>query len=257
MNNNFLICQLSDIHFTDGFKKLFNQINTAEQFIKTVNFCNNLNPQPDLYIISGDLIDGKPEYYENFINISNRLQKPYYLMMGNHDVRNQLQKFISNKNLIDSNGYINFSLNNHPIKIICLDTAIDNMIEGKITIETMKWLKDELSMDLNEPVIIFMHHPPINIGSQLFDNIKCKNGNEFLQLTKEYQNISKIVFGHVHCKFNKNVENQELLSCPSASFQIPIEAKSPENLLIDNSSFIQLFKWDKDLNLDIHLININ
>ena len=87
--------------------------------------------------------------------------------------------------------------------------------------------------------------------------LKCKNGNEFLQFTKEYQNISKIVFGHVHCKFNKNVENQELLSCPSSSFQIPIDAKSSENLLMDNSSYIQLFKWDKDLNLDIHTININ
>ena len=131
------------------------------------------------------------------------------------------------------------------------------MIEGEITIETMKWLKDELSMDLNKPTIIFMHHPPINIGSKIFDNIKCKNGNEFLQLTKEYQNISKIVFGHVHCKFNKNLENQELLSCPSSSFQIPIETKSIENPPMVNSGFIQLFKWDKDLNLDIHLININ
>ena len=257
MKNNFIICQISDVHFIDSFKKLFNQIDTTLKFKKTINFCNKLNPQPDLYIFSGDLIQDKSEYYKNFINISNHLQKPYYLMMGNHDVRNQLHKFISNKSLMDSNGYINFSLNNHPIKIICLDTAIDNMIEGEITIETMKWLKDELNKDLNKPTIIFMHHPPIDIGSQLFDNIKCKNGNEFLQLTKEYQNISKIVFGHVHCKFNINVENQELLSCPSSSFQIPIEAKSPENLLMDNSSYIQLFKWDKDLNLDIHVININ
>ena len=257
MNNNFFICQLSDIHFTDDFDKLFNQINTAEQFKKAVNFCNNLNPQPDLYIISGDLIHDKSEYYKNFINITNLLQKPYYLMMGNHDVRDQLRKFISDKSLIDSNGYINFSLNNHPIRIICLDTAVENMVEGEISIETMKWLKDELSKDLNKTTIIFMHHPPINIGSQLFDDIKCKNGNEFLQFTKEYQNISKIVFGHVHCKFSKNVENQELLSCPSSSFQIPIDAKSPENLLMDNSSYIQLFKWDKDLNLDIHTININ
>ena len=67
MNNNFLICQLSDIHFTDDLKKSFNQINTAEQFKKTVNFCNNLNPQPNLYIMSGDLIHNKPEYYKNFI----------------------------------------------------------------------------------------------------------------------------------------------------------------------------------------------
>ena len=257
MNNNFLICQLSDIHFADDFEKLFNQINTAEQFKKTVNFCNNLNPQPDLYIISGDLIQDKPEYYKNFINIANRFQRPYYLMMGNHDVRNHLQKIITNKNLIDANGYVNFSLNDYPIKIICLDTVIDNMDEGEITLKTMKWLENELNKDLNKPAIIFMHQPPINIGSQIFDNIKCKNGEKFLQLTKKYKNIIRIVFGHVHCKFKKKIGSQKLLSCPSASFQIPISAQSTDDLQMDNSGYIQLFKWDNVFNLDINLMNIS
>jgi hypothetical protein len=33
-----------------------------------------------------------------------------------------------------------------------------------------------------KPVIIFMHHPPVEIGSVLFDHIKCTNGQEFMNL---------------------------------------------------------------------------
>ena len=257
MDDSFVICQISDMHFLDSSERLYNQIHTATQFIKTINFCNKLNPQPDIYIMSGDLIHDKPEYYKKFINISNQLKKPYYLMMGNHDDRSELIKIIKNKKLIDKSGFVNFSLNKFPIKIICLDTAINRTDEGKITTSTMKWLKNELDKNFNKPIIIFMHHPPIDIGSVLMDKIKCLNGNDFLNLTGQYKNILKIVFGHVHCRIEKKIENQELISCPSSSFQFPIDAKSTINIQCSNQGFIQLFKWRKNQHLDISLISIS
>ena len=44
---------------------------------------------------------------------------------------------------MDSNGYINFSLNNHPIKIICLDTAIDKLTDVSTSIKSMLAVHEE------------------------------------------------------------------------------------------------------------------
>ena len=140
MSNNFLICQLSDIHFIDNNEKIAGRIDTAQQLNKALKFCNSLIPQPDIFIMSGDLIQDNPNFYKKFIELSKILRKPYYLMMGNHDNRNRLKQIIPNKNLIDPHGFINFSINEFPMRIIALDTVIENANEGIITVNTFNYI---------------------------------------------------------------------------------------------------------------------
>ena len=256
MTEDFLFCQISDTHFMNESEKIYDQIETYSQFIKVIEYCKNLNPNPDFYIMSGDLIHDKPEYYQNYIQLCNKLNKPYYLMMGNHDVRESLKEYIINKKLIDENGFINFTIDDYSLRIICLDTAIDNGIEGALTTETLNWLEKELEQDATKPIIIFMHHPPIGIGSVLFDDIKCKNGNDFLSIIKKYHHILKIVFGHVHCIYSHSIESLNLISCPSSSFQFPIKAKTTNNLLLDDKAYIQLFNWKNNHLLENQVLEI-
>ena len=56
----------------------------------------------------------------------------------------------------------------------------------------MDWLERKLLANRNKSIIIFMHHPPIGIGSILFDHIKCNNGNEFINLISKYQNVKEV-----------------------------------------------------------------
>ena len=256
MDEDLLFCQISDSHFMKKGEKIFDQIETNSQFIKTIEYCKNLNPNPDFFIMSGDLINDNPNYYNDYIKLCNQLNKPYYLMMGNHDKRKDLKEYIINKNLIDRNGFINFTIHHKSLKIICLDTAIENSIEGELTMSSLKWLEEELKKNIEKHTIIFMHHPPIKIGSVLFDDIKCKNGDIFLSLVKQYQNVSKIIFGHVHCKYTHVLEKLTLISCPSSSFQFPIDALTTENLLLDNKIYIQLFNWTNKKNLKNSIIEI-
>lgn len=257
MDKDLLFCQISDSHFMSKGKKIFDQIETYSQFVKVIDYCKILDPNPDFYIMSGDLIHDNPKYYHNYFELCNQLNKPYFLMMGNHDIRTNLKENIINKKLIDKNGYLNFVINNFSLRIICLDTVIEGSTEGELTAASLDWLEEELKKDSNINTIIFMHHPPIEIGSILFDDIICKNGNEFLNLVKKYSNISKIIFGHVHCTYNCELKNLNLISCPSSSFQFPINAKTTNNLKLDEKSYIQLFKWTDNKLLTNKILEIN
>ena len=256
MNEDLLFCQISDTHFMHKGERIYDQIETYSQFDKVIEYCKNLNPNPDFYIMSGDLIQDNPKYYHEYIELCNKLKKPYYLMMGNHDIRNSLKHHISNKKLINESGFVNFIIDYDFLKIICLDTVIEDSIEGNITLDTFDWLESELEKDIKKPTIIFMHHPPISIGSILFDDIKCKNGNDFLSLIKKYPKILKIVFGHVHCIYNIELEGLSLLSCPSSSFQFPIKAKTTNNLILDDKAYIQLFNWKDNKFLSNKILEI-
>ena len=256
MNNDLIFCQISDTHFMHKGERIYDQIETYSQFVKVIEYCKNLNPNPDFYIMSGDLIHDNAEYYQKYVELCNQLKKPYYLMMGNHDIRRTLKEHIINKELIDKSGFINFIIDNPSLKIICLDTAIEGSIEGELIPTSLNWLKRELEKDLYKPSIIFMHHPPIKIGSVLFDDIICKNGDDFLSLIGRYDNISKIVFGHVHCIYSHEFKNLNLISCPSSSFQVPIDAKTTKNLLFDNKTYIQLFNWKNNKTLSNEIVEI-
>ena len=127
-----------------------------------------------------------------------------------------------------------------------MDTAIENNIEGTIFETSIKWLEEKLTKSRNKPVIIFMHHPPIEIGSLLFDHINCNNGDEFIKLISKYQNVKEVIFGHVHCFFDKIINGIKFSSCPSASIQYPIDAKSDKNIQLDTNGYVKIIPSHKD-----------
>ena len=244
MKKSFVIGQISDTHFVNQNEKLFDKFDTHTRFVNTIKTCNELRKIPDFYIISGDLIHDNEIFYIEFFKLCEDLNKPVYTMMGNHDKRNALRKYLKS-DLIDEHGYLNYSINNYPAEIICLDTAIENNIEGTISETSMRWLEKKLSKSRNKPIIIFMHHPPIEIGSVLFDHIKCNNGDEFIKLISKYQNVKEVIFGHVHCFFDKIINGIKFSSCPSASIQYPIDAKSDKNIQLDTKGYFKIIDYDQ------------
>lgn len=242
MKNNLLIGQISDTHFVSNNKKLFDQHDTYQRLLDTVRTCNQLKNKPDFYILSGDLIHDDESYYKEFFEICKNLERPIYPMMGNHDKRDFLKKYIQPE-LVDEHGYLNYTIKSNSLDVICLDTAIEDKIEGTLNHTSMQWLEKELKNNIEKPIIIFMHHPPIEIGSILFDHIKCNNGEDFINLISQYKNVSDVIFGHVHCVFQTIINEIEFSSCPSTSIQYPIDAKSEKNLNLDNQGYIKLIHF--------------
>jgi len=243
MQNDFIIGQISDTHFVDKKQKLFDKYDTYKRFVDVIETCNKLMKIPDLYVISGDLIHDNEIFYKDFFELCNKLKRPIYPMMGNHDKRKALRSFVKS-DLIDENGYLNYTINSYPLEIICLDTVIEDAIEGTLSESTLEWLEKKLLNNINKPTIIFMHHPPIEIGSLLFDPIKCNNGKELINLISKYKNVKEVIFGHVHCSFSEIINGVEFSSCPSASIQYPIGAKSDKNLELDTAGFIKLINYN-------------
>ena len=101
MKKKFIIGQISDTHFVNKNEKLFDKFDTYTRFVKTIETCNELLEIPDFYIISGDLIHDNESFYKDFFKLCNNLKRPVYAMMGNHDKRNALKKYVKS-DLIDS-----------------------------------------------------------------------------------------------------------------------------------------------------------
>ena len=117
----------------------------------TVRTCNQLKNKPDFYILSGDLIHDDESYYKEFFEICKNLERPIYPMMGNHDKRDFLKKYIQPE-LVDEHGYLNYTIKSNSLDVICLDTAIEDKIEGTLNHTSMQWLEKELKNLSNEQI---------------------------------------------------------------------------------------------------------
>ena len=82
-----LLVQLSDPHIVAEGELLLGGIDTATFLREAIEHVNRLDPQPDLVLLTGDLVnEGRPEEYEHLRELLEPLRAPFHLVPGNHDL---------------------------------------------------------------------------------------------------------------------------------------------------------------------------
>jgi hypothetical protein len=80
------IAQISDLHIRPPRALAYGRVDTARALERCVAALNDLNPQPDLVVISGDLADTPTaEEYEYLKRLLAPLKLPFAGIPGNHD----------------------------------------------------------------------------------------------------------------------------------------------------------------------------
>jgi Icc protein len=152
----------------------------------------------DFAVISGDLVhDGGRADYQGFRKAVDRLNIPYFPMVGNHDTRDDFRAVLA---LPDDcmADYVQYCLPTDDGLILCLDTKKVGTDAGEMCAARLTWLEQTLSNAADQPVYIFMHHPPMALQLPALDTIGLENGAEFLDLIKRFPSVKHLFIGHVH-----------------------------------------------------------
>ncbi|WP_412466884.1 PQQ-binding-like beta-propeller repeat protein [Pedobacter sp. KLB.chiD] len=166
-----------------------------EDLTKTVADINNLN-DIDFVIITGDITEmGTNNELKLAKNILSKLNKPYYVIPGNHDTGwsesggvNFIKEFGNDKFMFDHNGY-RF--------IACASGPYVRMSDGHIPRDATVWLDSVLKATPKNMPIVFANHYPL-------DN-SLDNWYEATNRLKKY-NIQYAICGHGHNNHPYNFE---------------------------------------------------
>jgi len=247
-----LIAQISDTHVLEAGHRLSDWIDTGDRFSEVITWINNFIPKPDVVLITGDLVEnGTSEEYAEFRKRLAPLDIPFFVIPGNHDDRESLQKAFSDQAYINQKDpFVQYVIDDYPVRLIALDTFIPGEMGGRLCEKRLAWLEKTLSKETEKPTMIFMHHPPFNTGISVMDSINCENGDKMAEIIAAYTNIERVLCGHVHRPITVDWAGTIGTVAPSAAILLELNLNEipPEVIIpwsVQEAPGFMLHSWDE------------
>ena len=221
-----VIAQLSDIHVRPRGVLYQDLVDSNAMFARAIETLNRLNPVPNLVLITGDLTDeGSPEEYEALRELLAPLKHTFAVMPGNHDDRDHLRAAFADHFWLPAEDELHFGIDVGAVRILALDTSVPGLHHGELSLASLMWLERELAANVHRPVVIAMHHPPFVTGIPYLDLYGLRDVDAFVEIVSRYDNIDRIVAGHVHRSMQTRIGSVPILTCPSTTTQIALRVE--------------------------------
>jgi 3',5'-cyclic AMP phosphodiesterase CpdA len=218
-----LIAQISDLHVRPDGETYAGRVDANAMAATAVRHLNDLDPRPDLVIVTGDLVDnGSDEEYAAARTILDGIAIPYVVIPGNHDARAPFRRTFADHAYLPADGPLNYVLDAHPLRILALDTTVAGKHYGELEAASLAWLARQLDADAVTPTLILMHHHPFASGIQSLDSYRLMNAAAAEEIIAAHDNIERVLCGHVHRLMLRRLGRTIAMACPSTASQIAL-----------------------------------
>ena len=194
-----IIAQISDTHIALDTPDADRRI---EDFERTIANINALAPAPDMIIHTGDIVqNGRLDEYQRAAEVMQRADAPVYVMVGNKDDRAHLRQTFSSASYPTADeGFIAYSIEDYPVRLVVLDTLNPGSNKGEFCAERLAGLEKMLEADTTKPVAVFAHHPPFLVqeGPDPLHFESEEIMQRFCNTLQRFPSIISIFCGHVH-----------------------------------------------------------
>lgn len=242
-----LIAQITDTHITRDRKPAYNRVDTAAFLERAVAHVNAMEPRPDIVVMTGDLVDeGSAGEYAILRDILAPLSMPVYLMPGNHDERGALRAgFPDHEYLAQGGEWIQYAIEEHPLRLLALDTVTPGRSHGELCAGRLGWLADRLAEQPDRPTLVMLHHPPFPTGIAHMDRIGLLQGApELGSILSQHGQIQRVLCGHLHRPIQAVWHGTPVSVAPSPAHQVAMDLRpgGPSAFVMEPPA-IHLHSW--------------
>lgn len=186
---------LTDTHVVKG--TLYGG-NPAATLARAVASINAEHGDAAFVVVTGDLTHwGDAAGYEAFVSAIAGLEMPVHLMLGNHDDTAPFAAHFPDVPR-DDHGFVQTSFATPVGQMILIDTHQPGTHAGAYCEKRRAWLFDMLE-ESDDPVFLFMHHPPFPVGIKAMDAIMLQDVDAFYSVLAPFKHrIRHLFFGHLH-----------------------------------------------------------
>ncbi|NMP25468.1 phosphodiesterase [Rahnella sp. SAP-1] len=224
------LAQISDMHFRSHGRKLYDFIDVNACNAEVISQLNALEERPDAVVITGDIVNcGLAAEYQVARQVLGNLRYPLYIIPGNHDDKAQFLAAMSPlcPQLGSDAQNMHYAVDDFAMRLLFIDSSLAGESKGWLTEETLLWLETQLEQGGDKPTAVFMHHPPIKLGSAQMDSIACENGDRLLALIDRFPALCRVFCGHTHRLIFTQYRQAIITTIPGTVHQVPYFHENP------------------------------
>lgn len=220
-----ILAQLTDSHLKAGGRPAYGRVDTAACLRRAVAAINAFAPAVDAVIFSGDLTDaGSAEEFAAVAEVLADLRPPVFAVPGNHDRRDTLRGAFAAAGFHDpAVAFCAGVAEGFPLRLIGLDSSVPGAPHGEIGAAQLDWLAARLAERPEAPTLVFVHHPPLNVGIRHMDVQNLRDGRRLLQLLARHPQMLHLACGHVHRAISATVGGVAVSVAPSPAHAVDLD----------------------------------
>jgi 3',5'-cyclic-AMP phosphodiesterase len=193
-----LIAQISDTHILAASSELPEAAPRADALRRCIADINRLDPAPDLVIHTGDTVQtGAVADYQHLVELLAPLTPPIYLTPGNRDDRDNFRTYFRDADT--GSPFLHHVFDDFPTRLIALDSLIPERQQGAFCPDRIQWLEGTLAAEPDRPTILFIHHPPFNVGTYYVDGYEnTADQGALAAIIAKHPQVQRLMCGHCH-----------------------------------------------------------
>jgi len=169
----------------------------------------------DLVALTGDVVqDDTARAYQHCRALLEPIGLPVLCLPGNHDVRPLMREVLCSTpfRYLENVGIADWLL-------VPVDSCAEGRHDGEIAATELGRLARTLESATAQHVLVLLHHPPLEMGSEWLDSYGLANRDAFVDCVKASDRVRAVVFGHVHQAWHSTCGAIEVIGTPSTCSQ--------------------------------------
>jgi 3',5'-cyclic-AMP phosphodiesterase len=135
------------------------------------------------------------------------------------------------------------------VTVLLCDSTVPGQAHGYLADETVGWLDATLATAPDRPVLVAMHHPPVDLGIPLVDAIRQRDdGRRLRDVLRRHRQVVALLCGHAHTAASSLFAGRQLLVAPgvASTALLPTEQPDPDGQVLDGDApaAIAFHLWD-------------
>lgn len=194
-----IIAQISDTHILERASDDAHAAPRAESLRRCVADINRR--AVDAVIHTGDSVHhGSANEYAHLCEILGELKAPLFLTPGNRDRHNGIRAAFEHLRYLPRSGdFFHYVIDNYPVRLVALDSVSAGERKGVFCEERRAWLDATLAQKPDQPTILFIHHPPFDVGDHYVGGYrKMRDAEELAAVVCRHPQVERLLCGHVH-----------------------------------------------------------
>lgn len=157
--------------------------------------------QPDAVIFTGDTVQhGRQDEYARLCELLAPLRAPLYLIPGNRDDKASLRATFSDHPYLSEGGdFLHYTIEDHALRLVGIDSTLPGERKGVFCRARQAWLDAVLRDQPDRPTLLFIHHPPFDVGDHYVGGYRNPEDAAALAgLVGRHRQVAGLLCGHVH-----------------------------------------------------------